>query len=390
MLIPLGAAREQVELIPLHHPRVVHLPPQLASGRLAADTMRAGRPLPERDLSAMDGYALRLGARSATGPFRLRTSAVMGRPSDRSSLRAGEAVYVGTGAPLPRGANAVARIEATRVAAGRLRLRHPAKTGQDILRSGESVRARDRVLERGRPIRPVDVGALIALRTRKVPVFEIRAAVLPIGDELAGSPNGPANGVPEYLGPVVAGLLGFCAVDLQRPLPDDRTEVARALRRVARGYDLVITTGGSSVGAKDVTKIALGDVGRLLFEGVTTNVLKRGAVGIVDGTPVVVLPGQIVSAVTVFHEHVLHLLSRMVGRELRAFEETTLDEDVAVRHRMDTTYLFRLSGGKANPLPWGVARITALLRADAFGLLQRGREYHAGETIRVQRLWHLA
>ena len=389
MLIPLAAARERVDSIPLRPLRVVRLPPRKAAGRLAANPVRAPRPLPERDLSAMDGYALRVGAGAASGPFRLRQRAVRGHRSDRSALHVGEAIYVVTGAPLPRGANSVARIESTREAAGLLNLRHPAVPGQDILRAGESMRAGEPLLERGQPIRPVDVGALIALRAREVPVLEIRTTVLPIGDELAGSPLRPARGVPEFLGPIVGGLLGFSDVDLLPPLPDDRREVARALRRAVRRSDLVVTTGGSSVGARDVTQPALADVGRLLFEGVTVNVLKRGAVGLVEGTPVVVLPGQIVSAVTAFHEHGLHVLSRMVGRELRAFEEATLEEDLAVRHRMDTTYLFRLSRGRATPLPWGVARITALLRADAFGLLSHGREYRAGDTIRIQRLWSL-
>ncbi len=247
------------------------------------------------------------------------------------------------------------------------------------------------MLERGQPIRPVDIGALMALRMPTVPVFDIRVRILPIGDELIRSRTRAQTAVPEYLGPIVAGLLGFCRVELSAPLPDDRDEVAHALRRSTRLHDLVVTIGGSSVGAKDVTKKAVTRAaGRLLFEGVTTNVLKRGAVGLIEGTPVVVLPGQIVSAVTVFHEHALHVLSRMVGRELRAFEEAPLDRRVHVPHRMDTTYLFRLSHGTAVPLPWGVARILSLLRADAFGTVSRGRDHSMGEPVQVQRLWSLS
>lgn len=390
MLVPLAEAQEEIDAVRIRRARVVRVPVRESIGRMAGRLVRAGRSLPEHDLSAMDGYAVRLGPRATSGPFYLRQNAGTERPSGRSVLAVGDATYITTGSALPRGSNAVVRIESARERSGLLYLRRPARPGQDILRSGESVGRGDPIIEPGQLIRPVDVGALLALRTPKVPVFALRVAVLPIGGELIPFPGRTRRGTPEYLGTIVAGLLGFCEAELYPPLADDRRRLAHELLRAARQSDLVVTIGGSSVGAKDVTKKALAEAGgRMLFEGVTTNVLKRGAVGLVEGTPVIVLPGQVVSAVTVFHEHVLHALSRMVGRELRAFEEARLGQRFAVRHRMDTTYLFRLREGKAVPLPWGVARITALLRADAFGTLSHGREYRTGDRVRLQRLWHL-
>ncbi len=390
MLVPLTVAREEIDAFRIRRAHVVRVPVRDSIGKMAGRQVLANRALPEHDLSAMDGYAIHLGRRSPSGPFPVRRTPIEEHRSDRSVLAVGDATYVMTGAALPRGSNAVVRIESAREHAGLLYLRRPARRGQDILRSGESVGRGDRIVEAGRLIRPVDTGALLALRAQKVPVFALRATILPIGGELVQLLARFRKGTPEYLGPTIEGLLGFCDTELHPPLADDRRQVARELLCSARRSDLVITIGGSSVGAEDVTKRALSDAGgRMLFEGVTTNVLKRGAVGLVEGTPLIVLPGQVVSAVTVFHEHVLHVLSRMVGRELRAFEDARLGEEVSVRHRMDTTYLFRLREGKALPLPWGVARITALLRADAFGTLARGREYHAGDRIRLQRLWQL-
>ena len=389
MLIPLAEARERVDSIRLRRPEVVRVPVRTSLGRLAGEVVRATRALPGRELSAMDGFALRIGAGSPEGPFRLRRSTVSGGPRGRSRLRGTQAEYIVTGAPLPRGADAVVRLEMTRVESGQLHLRQPARRGQDIVRSGESVRPGDRVLERGRPIRPVDVGALLALGVRRVPVYRVRVSILPIGDELARPAPRSRPGVPEYIGPIVAGLLDSCEVELSPPLPDDRRTVTRALREAARTHDLVLTIGGSSIGEKDVTKSAIEDAGRLVFEGVRANVLKRGAVGLIDGVPVVVLPGQVVSAITVYHEHGLHVLSRLVGRELRTYEELPLAKDLDGHHRMDATYLVRCVAGKAEPLPWGVARITALLRADAVGTVSRGRRYRSGDVIRVQRLWSL-
>ncbi len=387
MLIPLAEAERRIDRARFRRLRVLSLPPTRSLGRRAGALLRAPASLPRVALSAMDGYAVRVVGRGSEGPYRIRGASFPSELRPRRTLGSGEAMYVTTGAPLPPGANAVVRTEATRHSADRLVTAHVPAPGEDILAPGESIRRGDVVLEPGQLIRPVDLGILLALGVRTVPVLRLRATVLPVGDERV--PPGPpaARGTPEYLGPLVAGLLPGCATELLPPLPDDPIRVARALGRAQRSADLLVTIGGSSVGRKDVTKAALAARGRLLFEGVTVNVLKRGAVGILSETPVLVLPGQLVSAVTVFHQHGLHLLSRLVGRDLRQREEVVLREDVAVDHRMDSVYLFRRSDGGAAPLPWGVARMTGLLRAESFGVLAHGRRYRAGERLRVQRLW---
>ena len=346
----------------------------------------ATRSLPAGPRSAMDGFALRLLSRAPTGPYVVRGSAFPSSSRPHRSLRQGEAVYVTTGAPLPPGTNAVVRSEGAHRDGERLLVAQVPTPGQDILETGESIEGGAVLLERGQRIRPVELALLLAQGVRTVPVFRLRASVLPIGDELVVAGGRSGAGTPDYLGPLIAGLLGAECV-LHSPLPDDRARVARALAAASRRSDLVVTIGGSSIGRRDVTKGAVAEVGRLLFEGVTTNVLKRGAVGVVGRTPVLILPGQLVSAVTVFHEHGLHVLSRLVGRELREYAEHPLAGAVAVDHRMDSLYLFRQVDGAARALEWGVARMTELLHADGFGILDHGRRYRSGEPIRVQRLW---
>ncbi len=336
----------------------------------------------------MDGYALALGWGSTQGPFRIRGARYPSSADGGPRLDPGEASYITTGAPLPPGANGVVRVEFVRREGDVLVLHHPARRGQDIVPVGESVRRGDVLLERGERIRPVQLGALLALGIPRVPSFRLRAVVLPIGDELRH--DGRRRGRPrvtDYMSPLVASLLPFAEVKLLPPLRDRRAEVARRLRTASTTADLLVTIGGSSAGDRDVTKAAVRSVGKLLFEGVTANVLKRGAVGLIGRVPVVVLPGQLVSAVTVFHEHALHVLSRLVGRELRRFQRVPLARGVSVDHRMDSTYLFSLRDGRAQPLPWGVARLSALLRADAFGVLKHGRDYAAGDPVEVQTLW---
>lgn len=386
MLVPLETARAAIDGAEFRPLRPVGVPPLRALGRLAAAPHVARNPLPAQTTAAMDGFALCVDPEAVTPLFRIRP--VPGRARRGTGrLRPGEAVPIATGGVLPAGANTVVRVEATRTEDGRLYLREPAVVGQDTIAPGEVMARGDTILERGEPIGAVQVGALLAQQVRSVPTLRPRVTILPIGDEVVPAGHPTRGRVADFLSPIVASLLHFAAVRVVPPVPDDRAKVSRTLRRASRNADLVVTLGGSSVGPKDVTKAALGEVGQVLFEGVSVNVLKRGAVGFVGRTPTIVLPGQVVSAVVTFHEHALHVLSRMVGRELRRYEEVVLAEDVAVEHRMDSVYLFRVSAGLAGPLPWGVARMTALLRANAFGILERGRRYRTGERIVVQRLW---
>jgi len=245
----------------------------------------------------------------------------------------------------------------------------------------------DVLLARGESVGAAHIAAFLAQRLPRVPVVRLRVTILPIGDELVSAEGRGARRVWDHMGPTIAALLPFANVKLSSPVPDDQRNVEHALLQAARNSDLLFTIGGSSVGDRDVTKSAVREVGRLWFEGVQVNVLKRGSVGTVGRVPVIVLPGQLVSAVTVFHEHGMHVISRMVGRELRRFERATLTRDLHVDHHLDSTYLFQISGHDATPLPWGVARMTALVRAQAFAVLDRGRTYRVGEQITVQRLW---
>ncbi len=334
----------------------------------------------------MDGFALRILSRARTGPYALRGRAFPSSTVSRRPLHPGEAIRVTTGAPLPPGTNAVVRSEAARPEGRQLVLTHAPDEGQDILEPGESIRAGEVILEAGQRIRPVDLALLLAQRIRRVPVIELRVTILPIGDELVPAGSAVRRGTPDHLGPLIAGIIGD-GVTLRPPIPDDRSRVVRALLAASSSSDLVVTIGGSSVGERDVTKAALREVGEVLFDGVQTNVLKRGAVGLVGKTPVVVLPGQLVSAVAVHHEHGLHVLSRLVGRELREYETRRLAEEVVVHHRMDSLYLLERRGEGVAPLPWGVARMESLARASGFALFRRGRRYPAGCRVTLQRLW---
>lgn len=384
MLVRLEVARRRIDRARFRSPRVIRVPPEEALGLLSGGLLRAQRDRPEAPLAAMDGFAVRSLRGRGAESYLLRKALRGAVPS----LRRGEATPTATGSPLPPGADAVVRLEATTVRGATLHVRSAVRPGQDVLPAGESIRRGDTLLARGEQVGPAHLAALLADDQRTVPAFDLRVSIVPVGSELRRRRGKDGSrGPQDTLGPVVRHVFECARTRVLPAVADEVGEVRRAVRQEVDRSDLVVTLGGSSVGRDDVTRRAVGGLGVFLFEGVAVNVLKRSAVARVRGTPVLILPGQIVSAVTAAHEHGLHLLGRLVGRELRSFERVTLARAIPAHHRMDSTYLFGLRASTAYPLPWGVARTSALLRADAFGILARGRAWTAGDRIRIQRLW---
>ncbi len=341
---------------------------------ISAAEVTAPSDMPSRDIAAQDGYAISLV--EGLKEYKIKEQA--------ESLKPGEAKYVGTGWPLPAGANAVVRVEASRVEGDALTFSGEVKPWYDVERAGEDIRKGDAVLRRGELITPYHIATLVATGVERVRVFEICIGIISVGDEIV--PCDSKNGVRDSLTPLLRGLMPFAHVEVAHT-PDDKGRIVSAINEMVSSCDMVVTIGGSSVGSRDFTKEAIREAGDLVFEGVQTNVVKRGGVGLVNGKPVLSLPGRPVSAVAVFHVHGLHILSRMAGVELRKYVEVELAEDLQVMHKMNSTYLFRLDGSRAYPLRWGTGLYSQLILADALARLQRGRLYMKGEMIRAQLLF---
>lgn len=351
--------------------------------RLAAETVRAGRSLPERQLAAMDGYAVRSVDVERLGTLRLVGEA---RPGEEpKQLGEGEAIYVHMGAPLPEGADAVARVEATRVSMGTVRPLEPIRPGKDVIRVGEIVEAGEIIVERGRPITPYAASLLLMLGLREVAVYEPRIGVLAVGDEIGRFDEPLSKPVLDSLSPLLLGLLRFARPRYLGVAPDSKEAIASRISEQLTEGDGIIIIGGASVGSGDVVKDAMSMVGELLFAGVSASLIKRSGLAVAEGKPIVSLPAQCVSLTLSFHWLFLTVLSKMVGGELREFVSARLGESVEVNHRMDATYLFSLRGDHAFPLRWGSGVCRELLRADAFGILSRGK-HEKGKEMRLQRL----
>jgi molybdopterin molybdotransferase len=291
-------AVEGVETVPLRR----------ADGRILAADLVAPLPLPLFTNSAVDGYAvasadlpveaaraLPLGGRVVAGTVAL------------PPLAPGHAARIFTGAPLPAGADTVFMQEDVRTDGdGRVVLPPGQHPGANVRRAGEDVAAGRVVLRAGVRLRPQDVALAAALGQPDLAVRRrIRVAVASTGDEVVspGSPRGPSQVFDSNRFMLMALLerLGCEVADLG-VLPDSRARVAESLKAAAAGHDLIVTSGGVSTGEEDHVRAGIESVGQLVLWRMAIKPGRPVAMGVIDGTALIGLPGNsVASFVTYAH-----------------------------------------------------------------------------------------
>jgi molybdopterin molybdotransferase len=297
---------------------VERVPLTAAVDRILAEDLVAPLDVPPFDNSAVDGWAVRHADLRPDGDTVLR---VAGRVAAGHSLgrdgRAGEAVRIFTGAPMPAGLDTVMMQEDAVLQGDRVVLRPGLKAGANRRRAGEDLARGTRALAAGRRLRPQDVGLCAALGLADVAVrTPLRVAVFSTGDEVAepGRPL-PPNAVYDSNRLTLRAMLARlgCAVSDMGILPDDPARLGAALAGAAAGHDLLLTSGGVSTGEEDHVKTAVEGEGSLHFWRLAIKPGRPVAMGQVRGTPFVGLPGNPVAVVVTFVRLVRPLLLRLAG-----------------------------------------------------------------------------
>jgi molybdopterin molybdotransferase len=272
-----------------------------AVGRVLAEPVTAPRDVPPLDNAAMDGYAVR-GADGARVPARLRVigEAAAGRLS-QTQVEPGTALRIMTGAPIPPGADTVIRFEDTRQEGDWVEVREPIRAGGNVRRAGEDVRAGQQVLAPGRLLRPQEIGMLAATgRTGVAVIRRPRVAVLSTGDEVAPPGETPAPGqIWDANGYTLAAQVQqYGGLPLLLGIARDREELVRQKLgdALAGRADMIITSGGVSVGDLDMVKQALAAEGEMHLWSLNMKPGRPLAFGVVRGVPLLGLPGNPVAA----------------------------------------------------------------------------------------------
>jgi molybdopterin molybdotransferase len=347
-----------------------------AAGRVAASDVASPIDVPPFSRSAMDGYAVVAADVARATPatpiaLRLLDRIYTGELSS-AQVAPGACAEIATGAPLPAGADAVVMVEETAIGSdGRIQILAAATAGQNVGRRGGDISSGDRVVSAGDVLSPSRVGALAAVGHSTIHVYaRPRVAILSTGNEVVepGSPLPPGHiyDVNRFtLGAVIASH-GGVAVPM-RPAQDTVEALVASLD--ARGEaELVVFSGGSSVGERDLVVDAIAARGEMIFHGIAVRPGKPTAFAMLSGTPFFGMPGNPTSCLSnayILLVPFLRQLARLPPHRPRSVR-VPLGRRIASAVNRHQFYTVRLADGVAWPAFKGSGDITSLSQADGY------------------------
>jgi molybdopterin molybdotransferase len=366
-----------------------------ASGRVLADDVVSGVDVPGFERATMDGYAVVAasteGAASYTPlPLDVIGDSLPARPFD-GAVTAGNAVRIMTGAPLPRGSDAVLPAEWIDGAPGSSRVAALAAVspGKNVGRRGEDIARGTMVLERGRTLRPQDLGVLSSIGVSQVNVVrKPRVLLVVTGNELLPAGSSPHGySIADANGPMLTALAerDGAMVDFPGLVADDPHAILQAL---SSDVDVVVVSGGSSVGLEDLAPTLLAEHGELWVHGIAMRPSSPTGFGKLGHRLVFLLPGNPVSCLCGYDFFAGRAVRALAGRSKEwpyRSMTATLDRKISSQiGRLDYARV-RLDGGRVEPLAIGGASVlSSTTRADGFVVVPADSEgFGAGSEVTV-------
>lgn len=370
------------------------VPLENALGRVLGKDISATEYVPDFNRSTVDGYAVIaadvFGCSDAIPALlALSGESKMGVHTG-IRLEKGQCGYVPTGAEIPHGADAVVMLEfAEEIEAGTIAIYRPCAPGTNLIYRGDDVKPGEIVIPAGHRLTAAEIGALAALGIAGVPVVRSpRVALISTGDELV-----PLN-EPLTMGKIrdvntpmlvtalrnAGGETKSCGI-----IKDEEAAIREGIQKAIQDCDLLILTGGTSVGVKDTISGIIEELGELIVHGIAVKPGKPTILGAIQEKPVFGLPGNPVAAYFMFHMLVQPLLFSMQGTTLTEFKEIVpLARSISSNHGREEFIPVRMKDGTAHPIASKSGLITTLSAADGFIRVPRDCEgLKQGEAVEV-------
>jgi len=400
------APREALNVLLTVHPVATEeIPSVRARARVLADELRSAVDLPHFHRAAMDGYAViakdTFGA-SQSLPAYLKLAGVveMGKEAAQP-LTPGTAMRISTGGMMPPNADSVVMVEYTdETDAGLVEIHRGVSPWQNVIQIGDDIKKGELVFPRGRRLRAHDLGALTGVGIASIPVFKKpRIALISTGDEIVDVESEPRPGQVRNINQhSLAGLIEECGGELKDwgVVRDDRTALRDAIAGALEWSDLVLLSGGSSMGAKDIaleTILSFPDA-QFVFHGISIAPGKPTIFAKACGKPVLGLPGYPVSALVIFDLFAAPLIRRLGGenldvlekfsRSVRAVLKTNVASQIGREDYVRVVLERSPAGLLAAPLPSKSGAIFTLVKADGMVRVDMNQDgLEQGEEVEV-------
>ena len=392
-VISLDAARAILDSVGIPIERTQTIPLASANSRVVAADIVAAGDVPPFARAGMDGYAVR--AADTTGasrahPRTLRQSGTLYTGQvPTAPVQTGECVEISTGAPMPSGADAVVMVEETEVTGNDVRVFAEVRAQQNVGRQGGDIQAGQVVVAAGTALNSSRIGALAAIGASSIDVFEQpTVAILSTGNEVVepGRPLSPGQIYDVNRFTLAAVVSENGGVPFPFPPAPDSLDALVATFDALSDHDIVVFSGGSSVGERDLVRDAIVAKGRLLFHGIAVKPGKPTGLGIVRDTPVFAMPGYPTSCLSNAHMLLVPMLRRIA--RLPAKVQNVLTVPLAARiisagdrHQF---YTVRVENEAAVPAFKASGDITSMSRADGYIEIPAGvHVVEAGTSVRV-------
>ncbi|MBI2231094.1 MAG: molybdopterin molybdenumtransferase MoeA [Deltaproteobacteria bacterium] len=376
-----------------------------ARARVLAEDLYSAVDLPHFHRAAMDGYAVKakdtFGA-SQSLPAYLKLAGVveMGKEATQA-LNSGEAIRISTGGMMPPQADAVVMVEYTdETDAGLVEIHRGVSPWQNVIQIGDDIKQGEPVFQRGRRLKAHDLGALTGVGISSVPVYKRpRVGLISTGDEIVDADTEPRPGQVRNINQhSLAGLIEECGGELKDwgVIRDDRGDLSKAIGEALEWGDLVLLSGGSSMGAKDIaleTILSFPD-SEFIFHGISIAPGKPTIFARACGKPILGLPGYPVSALVIFDLFGAPLIRRLGGesaaalqrfsRSVRAKLKTNIASQLGREDYVRVTLERQSDRLIATPLPSKSGAIFTLVKADGMVRIEMNQDgLEQGEEVEV-------